>query len=201
MALDEASRARIAPYVSSLTDDVFALSGLPEEVIAVLFAYYSRSRDDLRTNLARLLETDGAMRAADQARGQGRGEEFDQVGAVHAERGIPTGRVGHLDRSDGCAVVTEVMRLGADPRAPFFHRGAEADALQLTHAVGREIDAGPDLAERRRLLVHRHFQAVRDQGIGGEQAADATAHDRDARSSVCHPGPQSRPLARRLSRG
>src|SRR5271155_5416351 len=55
MALDEASRARIAPYVSSLSDDVFALSGLPEEVIAVLFAYYSRSKDDLRTNLARLL--------------------------------------------------------------------------------------------------------------------------------------------------
>ena len=53
--LDDASQARIAPYVSSLTDDVFALSGLPEEVIAVLFAYYSRSRDDLRTNLARLL--------------------------------------------------------------------------------------------------------------------------------------------------
>jgi thymidylate synthase ThyX len=55
MPLDEASRARIAPYVSSLEDDVFALSGLPEEVIAVLFAYYSRSRDDLRTNLSRLL--------------------------------------------------------------------------------------------------------------------------------------------------
>ncbi|APR81211.1 Thymidylate synthase thyX [Minicystis rosea] len=55
MPLDDASRARIAPYVSSLSDDVFALSGLPEEVIAVLFAYYSRSRDDLRTNLARLL--------------------------------------------------------------------------------------------------------------------------------------------------
>jgi len=55
MSLDDAARAKIAPYVSSLTDDVFALSGLPEEVIAVLFAYYSRSRDDLRTNLAKLL--------------------------------------------------------------------------------------------------------------------------------------------------
>jgi thymidylate synthase ThyX len=55
MPLDDAALARIAPYVSSTTDDVFALSGLPEEVIAVLFAYYSRSRDDLRTNLSRLL--------------------------------------------------------------------------------------------------------------------------------------------------
>src|SRR4051812_20524083 len=58
MPLDEAARAKVAPYVSSLTEDVFALSGLPEEVIAVLFAYYSRSRDDLRTNLAKLLVDD-----------------------------------------------------------------------------------------------------------------------------------------------
>lgn len=71
MALDETSRARIAPYVSSLTADVFSLSGLPEEVIAVLFAYYSRSRDDLRTNLARLLgdeELDVAPEADDRPR-------------------------------------------------------------------------------------------------------------------------------------
>lgn len=53
--LDDAARAKIAPYVSSLDDNVFAISGLPEEVIAVLFAYYSRSREDLRTNLAKLL--------------------------------------------------------------------------------------------------------------------------------------------------
>lgn len=55
MPLDDATRAKIEPYVSSLSSDVFALTGLPEEVIAVLFAYYSRSRDDLRTNLAKLL--------------------------------------------------------------------------------------------------------------------------------------------------
>ncbi|MFT3776352.1 MAG: FAD-dependent thymidylate synthase [Minicystis sp.] len=69
MPLDDASRARIAPYVSSLTDDVFALSGLPEEVIAVLFAYYSRSRDDLRTNLARLL-ADQELDVAEGASGR-----------------------------------------------------------------------------------------------------------------------------------
>jgi thymidylate synthase ThyX len=72
MSLDDASRARIAPYVSSLTDDVFALSGLPEEVIAVLFAYYSRSRDDLRTNLARLL-ADQELDVAEGAPGRGPG--------------------------------------------------------------------------------------------------------------------------------
>ena len=58
MALDDTDRRRIAPYVSTETGDVFALHGLPEEVIAVLFAYYSRSKDDLRSNLAKLLRDD-----------------------------------------------------------------------------------------------------------------------------------------------
>lgn len=47
---------RLAAYVTNLDRDVFALRNLPEEVVAVLFAYYSRSRDDLRTNLRRLLD-------------------------------------------------------------------------------------------------------------------------------------------------
>ena len=58
MPLDPSERDRIAHHVSSLTEDVFSLFGLPEEVIAVLFAYYSRSSGDLRTNLARLLADD-----------------------------------------------------------------------------------------------------------------------------------------------
>lgn len=59
--------ARIAPYVSNLERDVFAVYGLPEEVIAVLFAYYSRSRDDLRTNLARLVADDDVDVGAEAA--------------------------------------------------------------------------------------------------------------------------------------
>ncbi len=55
MPLSEEDARRIRPYVSALDGNVFALAGLPEEVIAVLFAYYSRSKDDLRTNLARLI--------------------------------------------------------------------------------------------------------------------------------------------------
>lgn len=55
MMLTSDQRHLIGPYVSNVGGLVFALSGLPEEVIAVLFAYYSRSRDDLRTSLARLL--------------------------------------------------------------------------------------------------------------------------------------------------
>ena len=49
-------RAALAPYVTNLDSPIFALRNLPEEVVAVLFAYYSRSRESLRRNLLKLLE-------------------------------------------------------------------------------------------------------------------------------------------------
>jgi len=51
---DEA--ALLQPYVTNVDRPIFALKNLPEEVVAVLFAYYSRSRDNLRQNLLRLIQ-------------------------------------------------------------------------------------------------------------------------------------------------
>jgi thymidylate synthase ThyX len=50
-----AEQAILAPYVTNLDRPVFALRHLPEEVVAVLFAYYSRSRESLRRNLLNLI--------------------------------------------------------------------------------------------------------------------------------------------------
>lgn len=47
----------ISNYVTNEDSDIFCLYNMPEEVIAVLFAYYSRSKDDLRTNLKKLIES------------------------------------------------------------------------------------------------------------------------------------------------
>ncbi len=52
----EAERLALSPYVSNLDSPIFALRNLPEEVVAVLFAYYSRSPHSLRRNLLRLLQ-------------------------------------------------------------------------------------------------------------------------------------------------
>ncbi len=52
----DAEIALLRPYVSNIERPVFILRNLPEEVIAVLFAYYSRSSDSLRRNLLRLIQ-------------------------------------------------------------------------------------------------------------------------------------------------
>ena len=54
----------ISPYVSNGERPIFALANLPEEVIAVLFASYSRSSTDLRTNLTQLLAAEGEIAGA-----------------------------------------------------------------------------------------------------------------------------------------
>jgi len=136
--------------------------------------------------VAALREAGGAVAAVDDAARQIAGEEIDEVGAVHAVGRVPARRVGDLHRRDRLAVVAEVVRLRADQRAVFFRGGAEADALQMAHRVRREIDAGADLAERRGLFVDRDAEAVSDEGIGGEQAADAAADDRDVGFGFCH---------------
>ena len=73
-------------------------------------------------DVAVLLEADGAVAGVDDAGGQVGGEEIDEVGAVHAEGRVPARGVGDLHRRDRRAVVAEVVRLRADPRAPFLRR-------------------------------------------------------------------------------
>lgn len=45
----------LKPYVSNTDRAAFVVQNLPEEVVAVLFAYYSRSKESLRRNLLKLL--------------------------------------------------------------------------------------------------------------------------------------------------
>ena len=116
------SLSRVRPYVSNLDRSVFAITGLPEEVIAVLFAYYSRSRDDLRTNLARLvrdealgLDDSGAQRAPLHA--QKKAQAFHEkwvVGYGHAS--VAEHAVVHLAVEDVSIVASKViedLRLGS----------------------------------------------------------------------------------------
>jgi len=47
--------ALLTPYVTDVDKPIYALKNLPEEVVAVLFAYYSRSRGSLRHHLLKLI--------------------------------------------------------------------------------------------------------------------------------------------------
>ena len=117
---------------------------------------------------------------------QGRAQQVDEVGPVHAEGRVPAGGVRHLDRGDRSAVVAEVVRVPADPCARFLDGALQSDPLQMPHAVRRQEHAGADLADRRRLLVYRYGDPLGGQRIGCEQAPDAASNDRDSGTGLCH---------------
>ncbi|MDI3298651.1 MAG: FAD-dependent thymidylate synthase [Bacillota bacterium] len=57
-SMREEDRRLLEPFVSDVEAPVYAIHGLPEEVIAVVFAYASRSPRSFRENLLKLLRED-----------------------------------------------------------------------------------------------------------------------------------------------
>jgi len=147
MTLSDDALSRIHPYVSNLDRSVFAITGLPEEVIAVLLAYYSRSRDDLRTNLARLIADDtlgivdetGTTKAAGPSRAADKARAFHEkwvVGYGHAS--VAEHAIVHLAIEEVSIVASKViedLRLGSytekSTRYVVFDTGSFADLPDL----------------------------------------------------------------------
>ena len=117
-ALDEI--AILQPYVTNVERPIFALQNLPEEVVAVLFAYYSRSRESLRRNLLKLiqeqdLDLDRRVRWADLAQddlasAKQKAREFHEkwvVGYGHAS--VAEHAVAHLAVEDVSIVASKLV--------------------------------------------------------------------------------------------
>jgi thymidylate synthase ThyX len=199
MSLDESARARIAPHVSSLTDDIFALSGLPEEVIAVLFAYYSRSKDDLRTNLARLLADHELDVAPGSAHKPSFGLASEKARAFHEKWVVGYGHasvaehaVVHLALENVSIVASkaiEDLRLGSytekSTRYVVFDKKSFVDLPELDGALGDRYRASCEQLFTTYLdLVPRTMDALRARMPRREGTTDA-AYAAAIRAQAC----------------
>ena len=112
--------AVLRPYVTNVDHPIFALRNLPEEVVAVLFAYYSRSRESLRRNLLKLIQdndldlerrlTWADLQQDDLARAKRKAKEFHEkwvVGYGHAS--VAEHAVAHLAIEDVSIVASKVL--------------------------------------------------------------------------------------------
>ncbi|QMU55595.1 MAG: hypothetical protein GKS04_00050 [Candidatus Mycalebacterium zealandia] len=68
--MSKTKKSAPAEYISNPEGDIYAVSGLPEEVIAVIFAYVSRSPKSFKDNIATVLKEEG--------RGKQRAEKFHE---------------------------------------------------------------------------------------------------------------------------
>lgn len=112
--------AALKPYVSNTERPVFVVENLPEEVVAVLFAYYSRSRESLRRNLLKLLtdeDLDMAKRVVVEdddeeklANARARAKQFHEkwvVGYGHAS--VAEHAVAHIAVEDVSIITSKII--------------------------------------------------------------------------------------------
>ena len=182
--------AILQPYVTNVERPIFALRNLPEEVVAVLFAYYSRSRESLRRNLLKLireqdLDLDRRLRWADLAQddlasAKRKAREFHEkwvVGYGHAS--VAEHAVAHLAIEDVSIVASKIVedaRLASytekSTRYVVFDRDKfyrEPIILQSRHARRYQETCGALLDTYTRLTDPLLAAIMRDTPRGARQ--------------------------------
>ena len=87
------------------------------------------------------------------------GEQIDEVGTVHAEGGVPAGRIGHLHRRDRRAVVAEVVRARRRRARPIARRQRPRPTRSRWRtAFGVTNTPAPTSPSAGRLLVNRNAE-------------------------------------------
>jgi len=203
-AFSPAEAAILEPYVTSVDRPVFALRNLPEEVVAVLFAYYSRSRESLRHNLLKLIQDrdlDLAERlvragrsAGELAAAQRKAREFHEkwvVGYGHAS--VAEHAVVHLAVEDVSIVASKLIedarlasftekstRYVVFDRERFYREPAilaSAHAARYAEVCGRLLDTYARLSE----TVAQAVRAEQPRAAGQSERA----HEAACRAQAC----------------
>jgi hypothetical protein len=106
-----------------------------------------------------------------------------QVAAMHDRIRILEARperLAEVDAGDflGAERVHQAQRVDINRHVP--RRLADAEIVEGVERIGAELDAGADLAERRRLFEHENAMAFLGEPERGREAADAAAGDQNA---------------------
>jgi thymidylate synthase ThyX len=199
-----AEAAVLEPYVTSVDRPVFALRNLPEEVVAVLFAYYSRSRDSLRRNLLKLIRdqdldlaeqlTRASAGAGDLAAARRKAREFHEkwvVGYGHAS--VAEHGVAHLALEDVSIVATKLVedaRLASftekSTRYVVFDRDKfyREPAIMGSRHAGRYAETCGLLLDTYARLTEPVVDAVRREVPRGEGQTER-AYEAACRAKAC----------------
>jgi thymidylate synthase ThyX len=196
--------AILRPYVTNVERPIFALQNLPEEVVAVLFAYYSRSRDSLRRNLLKLiqdqdLDFDRRLRWADLAQddlatARQKAKEFHEkwvVGYGHAS--VAEHAVAHLAIEDVSIVASKLIE---DARLASFTEKSTRYVLFDREKFYREpvlmrsphaqlyVETCTGLLETYARLTDSVLAAVMRETPRGQKQSDR-AYEAACRAKVC----------------
>ena len=140
--------------------------------------------------IASVVEPDQAVAEMDALRREARGDDREQVGAVHGQvRRAVELLAARVERRplQRAAVLPAPLVRAERPHRLAVERVAEAEPIENPRRVRPHVDAAADFGQLRRLLVDLNVEAGLVQGHGGGETADAGADDGDReRGDVRH---------------
>ncbi len=165
-------RQLLARFVSNLDQNVYAIYNLPEEVVAVIFAYVSRSPRSFRENLLRLMED----------------PELNLLGGLPSQpepaaAGVPVSAAAAADpagpdpagSAPGTPAPAGVPREGAVPTAPGATGPANAEATGEARGGGHPGESGCPQDEGRPQGEGRPATTAGRSAAAGASAGTAAA--------------------------
>jgi len=196
--------AVLSPYVSNTSRPVFVVENLPEEVVAVLFAYYSRSKESLRRNLLKLVQEEDldlidrpgvkAGSAASLAAAREKAKQFHEkwvVGYGHAS--VAEHAIAHIAIEDVSIIASKIIednRLASytekSTRYVVFDPERYYKAPELNDTRHRDIyhDAVRAMMRQYAELTPRAIEKIKEQVPRGE-GQTALAHTAACRAKAC----------------
>jgi hypothetical protein len=126
-----------------------------------------------------LFEPDAAMVRAYRSWRKSFREHGQQIGPVHSIYVIPAAGIGGENWTYNRSVHPVVFRASTDPCADLRQRFAESHAFELSQTVWIYENAGPYLAQRRRLFEDRDVNTAPKQSIGCREPANSSSNDSD----------------------
>ncbi|HKG22474.1 MAG TPA: FAD-dependent thymidylate synthase [Blastocatellia bacterium] len=194
----------LSPYVSNTDRPVFVVENLPEEVVAVLFAYYSRSKESLRRNLLKLVQEEdldlGDRPRADAgsadklAAAREKAKQFHEkwvVGYGHAS--VAEHAIAHIAIEDASIVASKVIednRLASytekSTRYVVFdpEKYYKAPELDDTPFRGVYHDSVRAMMSRYAELTPQAIEKIKEQ-IPRREGQTALAHTAACRAKAC----------------
>lgn len=194
----------LSPYVSNTDRPVFVVENLPEEVVAVLFAYYSRSKESLRRNLLKLVQeedldlSDRVSVKADSAdklaTAREKAKQFHEkwvVGYGHAS--VAEHAIAHIAIEDVSIVASKIIednRLASytekSTRYVVFDAEKYYKAPELDGTPYRDVyhDAARAMMGRYAELTPRAIETIKER-IPRREGQTALAHAAACRAKAC----------------
>jgi thymidylate synthase ThyX len=173
----------ISAFVTNESSNVYALRNLPEEVAAVLFAYYSRSKGTLRENLERLLQGGelGVCSAGgfDLAAAEGKAAAFHDKWVVGYGHGsVAEHAVVHV-AVENCSIhaakVIEDCRLGAYTEKSTRYVKYEADRIyrpvlphDLAAVYGEAVASLMAAYDQVHGAIYHHLDSTTTRGFSSD---------------------------------